>query len=223
MTLRIYGIARTRAFRALWTANELGIEYEHLPIEIRSANPEAQDYLKINPNGRLPAIVDDNFVLWESLAITMYLAKKHANGTLYPGSLEGEAKTWQWALWAVTEVDRGFNIYSLHADRLPPAERNPVALAEALRVLEQPLRALNKELADRPYLIGDTFTIADLNAAAVMSRGRHMDFTATPRVGEWLERCLERPAARKTLALRDAADAATPDEVTRMIVARNRL
>src|ERR1700740_2886871 len=91
--LRIYGIARTRAFRALWVARELGIPYEHLPIEIGEAGARTPEFLAINPNGRLPVIVDGDFVLFESLAITMYLAKKHAHGTLYPASLEGEART----------------------------------------------------------------------------------------------------------------------------------
>jgi glutathione S-transferase len=194
-----------------------------MPIEIRDANPQVADYLKINPNGRLPAIDDDGFVLWESLAITMYLAKKHGLGRLYPTALQDEAKTWQWSLWALNEVDRGVNIWSLHAVRLPPEERNPKALAEALKVLEAPFKVLEAALADRPFLLGADFTVVDLNVAAVMSRALGMDHTATPRVGDWLRRCHARPAAREAVALRDAADAATPAEVTRMIVARNRL
>ena len=94
--LRIYGIARTRAFRALWVAMELGIDYEHIPLEIGSAGARTPEFLAVNPNGRLPAIDDDGFVLWESLAITLYLAKKHSTGGLYPATLEAEAKTWQW-------------------------------------------------------------------------------------------------------------------------------
>src|SRR5262245_13758751 len=79
--LRIYGIARTRAFRALWVANELGLDYEHIPVEIGERGARQAEYLAVNPNGRLPAIDDNGFVLWESLAITLYLAKKHATGT----------------------------------------------------------------------------------------------------------------------------------------------
>ena len=84
MSLRIYGIARTRAFRALWMAMELGLDYEHDPVEIGDAGARTPEFLAINPNGRLPVIVDDGFVLFESLAITMYLAKKHSPGRLYP-------------------------------------------------------------------------------------------------------------------------------------------
>jgi glutathione S-transferase len=219
--LRIYGIARTRAFRVLWIAKELGLDYEHIPIEIGERGARQPDYLAINPNGRLPAIVDDGFVLWESLAITLYLAKKH--GKLYPTTLQDEARTWQWSLWAVQEVDRGVNIWSLHAVRLPPEERDAKCREEALRVLAPPFKVLDGALADRPYLLGRDFTVADLNVAAVISRGIDMDLSATPRLGDWLLRCLNRPAAREAKRLRAEADAAVPVEVTREIARRNRL
>jgi glutathione S-transferase len=219
--LRIYGIARTRAFRALWMAEELGLDYEHVPIEIGPAGARKPDYLAINPNGRLPAIEDDGFTLWESLAITLYLAKKH--GRLYPTTLESEAKAWQWSLWAVQEVDRGVNIWSLHAVRLPPQERDPQRRAEALKVLEAPFKVIDRALAGCPYLLGKEFTVADLNVAAVISRAIDMDLSATPRLAQWLERCLERAAARSALALRAKADAEVPLEVTRMIARNNRL
>jgi glutathione S-transferase len=221
--LRIYGIARTRAFRALWIAKELGLDYEHIPVEIGQAGARQPEYLAINPNGRLPAIDDGGFALWESLAITLYLAKKHGTGRLYPATLEGEAKAWQWSLWSVQEVDRGVNIWSLHAVRLPPADRDPQRLAEALKVLEAPFRVLDGALADRPYLLGDDFTVADLNVSAVISRAIDMDLSGTPRLGDWLRRCLERPAARDARRLRQDADDAVPVDVTRAIARNNRL
>jgi len=221
--LRIYGIARTRAFRVLWVAKELKLDYEHLPVEIGDAGARTPEFLAINPNGRLPVIVDDGFVLFESLAITLYLAKKHANGTLYPGTLEAEARAWQWSLWAVTEVDRGVNIWSLHAVRLPPAERDERKRDEALDVLKAPFRVLDAALAKEPYLLGDAFTVADLNVAAVISRAVDMDLSAVSNLKAWLTRCLERPAARAALALKSKADSETPAEVTRRIARINRL
>ena len=221
--LRIYGIARTRAFRTLWIANELGLDYEHLPIEIGAAGARSPEFLAINPNGRLPFIVDNGFVLFESLAITLYLAKKHSNGNLYPETLEGEARTWQWSLWALNEVDRGVNIWSLHAIRLPPEDRDPAKLAEALKVIERPFKVLDEALSDRAYLLGDDFTVADLNVAAVISRAIDMDLSATPRLGDWLRRCLERPAAREARRLRQMSDDASPPDSIRLIARINRL
>ena len=223
MSLLIYGIARTRAFRALWIAEELGLAYEHLPIEIGDAGAGAPEFLKINPNGRLPFIEDDGFVLFESLAITLYLAKKHSTGKLYPGTLQGEAKAWQWTSWALNEVDRGVNIWSLHAVRLPQAERDAAKRDEALKVVAAPFKVLDAALARQDYLLGDDFTVADLNVAAVISRAVDMDLSAVPNLKAWLSRCLDRPAARKALALKTKADNETPPEVTRRIAKLNRL
>ena len=219
--LRIYGIARTRAYRALWMAMELGLDYEHLPIEIGDAGARSPEFLAINPNGRLPVIVDDGFVLFESLAITLYLAKKH--GKLYPVTLEGEAKAWQWSFWAIAEVDRGVNIWSLHAVRLPPQERNAALREEALKIIAAPFKVLDAALAKTPYLLGDDFTVADLNVAAVISRAIDMDLSHVPNLKDWLTRCLDRPAARAALALKTRADTETPPEVTRRIARINRL
>ncbi|MEJ0078369.1 MAG: glutathione S-transferase family protein [Alphaproteobacteria bacterium] len=223
MTLRIYGIARTRAFRALWIAEELGLSYEHLPIEIGDAGAGSPEFRKINPNGRLPFIEDDGFVLFESLAITFYLAKKHSNGELYPGLLEAEARAWQWSFWAIAEVDRGVNIWSLHAVRLPEAERDAAKREEALKVIAKPFRILDAAVAQQPYLLGDAFTIADLNVASVISRAVDMDLSAVPNLKTWLTRCLGRPAAQKVLALKAKADRETPADVTRHIARINRL
>ena len=223
MALKIYGIARTRAFRVLWMAKELGIAYEHHPVEIGMDGAKRPEFLAINLNGRLPAIDDNGFVLFESLAITLYLAKKHSSGRLYPGTLEGEAKCWQWSLWALNEVDRGVNIWSLHAVRLPPAERDAAKLVEALAVLAGPFKVLDAAVAKQPYLVGNEFTVADLNVAAVVSRAVDMDLSANPNLKTWLTRCVERPAARAALALKAKADAESPPDVIRRIARINRL
>ena len=221
--LRIYGVARTRAFRPLWVAKELDIAYEHLPIEIGGDGARTPEFLAINPNGRLPVIVDDGFVLFELLAITLYLAKKYSNGVLYPATLEDEAKTWQWSFWAIAEVDRGVNIWSLHAVRLPPAERDPALRDEALKVIAAPFKVLDTALAKTPYLLGKDFSITDLNVASVISRAVDMDLSAWPHLKAWLTRCFDRPAARAALALKSKSDNETSAEITRRIARINRL
>jgi glutathione S-transferase len=220
---RIYGVARTRAFRALWVAEELGLAYQHMPIEIGDAGARTPEFLALNPNGRLPVVADGDFVLSESLAITLYLAKKYGFGTLYPADLEDEAKAWQWSFWAIAEVDRGVNIWSLHAVRLPPAERDAGLREDALKVVGPPFKVLDTAVARQPYLLGDAFTVADLNVAAVISRAVDMDLSAWPHLRAGLTRCLDRPAARAALALKTKSDNETPAEVTRRIARTNRL
>jgi len=222
-SLRIYGVARTRAFRVIWICKEIGLGYEHVPVETGPAGSRGPDYLAINPNGRLPSIDDGGFILWESLAITMYLAKKHATGRLYPATLEGEARTWQWSMWALNEVDRAVNIWSLHAVRLPAEDRDAAKREEALKVLVAPFKVLDRALAERPHLLGETFGVVDLNVAAVISRAITMDLTETPHIRDWLHRCLERPAAREAGRLRADADARADINAIRDIARRNRL
>lgn len=221
--LRIYGIARTRAFRVLWMAEELGLDYEHLPIETGPAGARQPEYLAINPNGRLPAIDDGGFILWESLAINLYLAKKHSTGRLCPATLEGEAKAWQWSLWAANEVERGVNVWSLHAFRLPPEDRDPKLVEQAIKLLSAPFGVLDRALADRPYLLGEAFSVADLNVAAVAGRAVTLDTPETPRLAAWLRRCLERPAARKVQRMREEAEATVSVDAIRRSAANNRL
>ena len=190
---------------------------------IGEAGARAPEFLAINPNGRLPFIDDDGFVLFESLAITLYLARKYSSGTLYPATIEGEAKAWQWSFWAIAEVDRGVNIWSLHAVRLPEADRDAAKREEALKVIAAPFKVLDAAVSRQPYLLGADFTVADLNVAAVISRAVDMDLSAVPYLKAWLTRCLDRPAARAALAMKNEADAATPAEVTRRIAKINRL
>ena len=221
--LKIYGIARTRAFRVLWMAEELGLDYEHIAIETGAAGARQPGYLAVNPNGRLPAIDDDGFIMWESLAINIYLAKKHATGTLYPVTPQGEAKVTQWSLWAANEIERATNVWSFHAERLPLAERDPKIAAAAIELLAPPFRVLDRTLADRPYLLGDDFTVADLNVAAVALRSLAMDLSATPHYRDWLQHCYDRPAAQKVSRMRREAEAGASIDTVREAAKRNRI
>src|SRR5215468_4620638 len=104
--VKIYGIPRSRAFRTLWMAKELGLDYENVAVDFANDGTRTPQYLAVNPNGHVPAIDDNGFVLWESMAINLYLAKKYGAGTLYLTALEDEARTWQWSFWGMTEIER---------------------------------------------------------------------------------------------------------------------
>ena len=205
MTLKIHGIARSRAFRALWVAEEAGVPYEHIPTDSKSGAKQPE-FLALNPNGRIPAIEDGSFVLFESLAITLYLAKRYSSGKLYPVRLEDEARAWQWSLWGATEIETPLIEMVSNRVVLPPAERNESVAAVAEAKLPRPLAVLDAHLAKPPYLLGETFTVADLNIAALLYSAWYnkIDLSRWPRMTAWLDRCLTRPGAQRARKLREA-------------------
>jgi glutathione S-transferase len=206
MTLRIYGIAASRAIRNLWVAEELGIPYEHVPIHYRDdpdgpLGKNSPAFRRASLLGRVPAIDDDGFGLSESMAINLYLARKHGKG-LWPATVQGEGLAYQWSFFAVTEIDPAINEWARHALVLPEAERDAQVAAAALERLQRPFAAVDAALGRSPWLAGGSFTVADLNLAAAMFRARRMDHAARPNLARWLSECFSRPAARKAWALR---------------------
>jgi glutathione S-transferase len=195
--LKIYGTPRSRAFRTLWLAQELGLDYDNIPINTSGESREAS-YLAINPNGHIPTIDDDGLVVWESMAINLYLAKKYGLGTLYPTTLQGEALTWQWSLWGMTEVERPVLTAMFNRALFPEDKRDAAAADAAEEEMQGPLGVLDGAVAKTPYLIGNDFTVADLNVAAILSWARpaRIDMTPFPKVADWLGRCALRPAAK---------------------------
>jgi glutathione S-transferase len=198
MALKIYGIPRSRAFRTLWMAKELGLDYENVAIDMGKGETRTPDYLRINPNGHIPAIDDDGFILWESMAINLYLAKKHSPAALYPARLEDEARVWQWSFWGMTEVERPVLTALFHRALLPEDKRDAALADESERQLATPLKVLDAAVARTPYLLGEHFTVADLNVASILSWARpaRIDLGAVPKMADWFKRCSERPAAR---------------------------
>jgi glutathione S-transferase len=204
MTLRIHGIPRSRAFRNLWAAEEAGVAYENIATDFTEGVKQPA-YLAINPNGRIPALEDGGFVLWESLAINLYIAKRYAAGSLYPAGLEDEARTWQWSLWAANEIEKSLIDLVFNRIVYPPEKRDEPLAQAAEEKLQRPLAVLDAHLARSAYLLGDAFSVADLNVAGVMyaSWFFKIDYSRRPHVKAWLDRCFERPAALRARKLRE--------------------
>ena len=192
--IRIYGISGSRALRPLWTLEEIGVPYEHVKTHF-VGDSKKPEYLAINPNGRVPALVDGNLTLFESMAIDLYLARKYG-GALYPKSQEDEARTWQWSFWGMTELEPHLIQMMLHEAMLPEAQRNPAVVKAAAEALARPLKVLDSALLGREHLLGGAFTIADLNVASVLglSQLSGFDLSPWPDVKRWLDTCLARPA-----------------------------
>jgi len=198
MALKIYGVAPSRAFRTLWMAKELGLDYEHIKVDFATGDTRSPAHLALNPNGHVPVIDDDGFILWESMAINLYLAKKYGRDGLYPSRLVDEARAWQWSFWGMTEVERPVLTVLFNRAILPEDKRDAAAGDAAEKTLGGPLKVLDAALGHSSNLLGDRFTVADLNVASILAWARpaQIDMAPFPKVAEWLKNCAERPAAR---------------------------
>ena len=197
MTLTIYGPPMSRAMRTLWMAHELGLDFQHEYGFREDALIPTEALLAANPMGQVPVIDEDGFVLAESMAINIYLAKKH--GKLAPRSLEEEAQTLRWSFWIMTAVEVTLLDVLLKSRGLRGQKKDPEAAEAGIAALQQPFNVLNDALADRDYLLGDAFSVADLNVASVLAwaRAAGIDFAKQPHLDAWLERCLDREAAQR--------------------------
>jgi len=207
MGLKIYGSARSRATRVLWLAKELGLAYEHIPLAANDPKLKAPDFLKINPAGRIPAIEDDGGVaMGESLAINLFLARKYgakADSSLAPADAAEEARTVQWTCWAMTDLEGPMGTVYMHRGFYPEDKRDPKVAEAAEAQVQKPLAMLDGVLAKSAYLLGDHFTVADLNLAGVLSLTRMgaIDMSRFPHVAAWAKKCHDRPAAAEIRAM----------------------
>lgn len=197
--LKIYGTSMSRAGRALWAADELGIKFEHVPTGIGAAGSRTPEFLKINPNGHVPAIDDDGTIIWESMAINLYLADKYGKAPLWPAKAEDRGHVYQWSFWAMTEVEPHLITVLVNRMLLPKEQRNEQAAVSALEALKAPLKVLDQSLKGG-YLLGSEFTMADLNVASVLLLATLVgaDLGSVPAAKAWLEKCLGRPGAQKS-------------------------
>jgi len=199
MTLRIYGTAASRAARPLWVAQELGLDYQHIALPYLGGATRTPEFLKVNPNGRIPVVDDDGLLVWESMACSMYLAERFlgSDGLSLAARTHAErAEILRWTFWVVTECEKDALQFLMHAMLMPPERRKPQLAEESLRHLAGPLRILEGHLQDRPYLAGERFTVADICVASVLAwvEGADALMGQCPQVRDWLQRCLARPA-----------------------------
>ena len=213
--LTIYGVYRSRASRNIWLAEELGIPFNHVAViqHYRSVpagmlHTQSPEFLKINPSGLIPSIDDDGLVLHESLAINLYLARKHG-GPLAGVTVAEEGQIAMWALWAATGVEPHAINVLYHRLGNPNGVKDPKIADAAVEALKGPFAVLDKALEKSGWLVGDRFTVADLNAAEIVRYAQPAPelFEAAPRVKAWLAACQARPAFKKMWAARDAEPA----------------
>jgi glutathione S-transferase len=202
--IKIHGTFWSRAARAVWAAEELGLKYEHIPTTFTGGS-RTPEHLKLNPNGHIPVLDDDGLIVWESMAINLYLAEKYGKAPFWPSDVKSHAHVYQWSFWSMTETEAHLAAIFANKALYPPEQRSNTAVAAATEALKAPLEVLDDHLTGLPYLLGNDFTIADLNLAAVLWIGAYVDFdmSATPNVQKWLQYCLARPAFQRASKVDD--------------------
>lgn len=217
--ITIYGVYRSRALRNIWFLEEAGVPFRLVRViqASRLADPDAPDaplhsrhpdYLKINPNGGIPAMDDDGFTLSESFAINFYLARKFGPpvGT---DDMAESARFAQWSLFGATEIEPHAIQILMNRVQRPPEQRNEARVQEAIAALRAPLATLDRALAANKHLVGGRFTVADINVAEVVRYALPAPevLDAAPHVQAWLAACHARPAWQRIFARREAEPA----------------
>lgn len=198
MTLKIYGIAASRTSRPLWVAQELGLDYEHIPQVYEGGATHTPEFLALNPNGHIPVIDDDGIIVWESMACALYLAERYqaADGSSLAAQNHAErAEILRWTFWTVTECEKDALSFLMHRVAMAEERRKPELALQADRRLAPVLQVLEQHLQGRSYITGERFTVADICVASVLAWVQRADpMAACPRVADWLQRCTARPA-----------------------------
>jgi glutathione S-transferase len=193
--LQLYGNSRSRAIRCLWMLEEVGRPYQLVEKTTRADDLQTAEYLRLNPNARIPSLVDGDLVLWESMAINLYLAQKY-DGPMHCASPEVLGLAAQWSFWAMLEIEHLLLHLLEHRALLAEFARDASAIERNELLLKKPLGVLNDALARLDYLAGNSFTVADLNVAGILvwAKMARLNMSAYPDLTRWLDACLARPA-----------------------------
>src|SRR5215467_12719043 len=193
--LQLFGNPRSRAMRCLWMLEEMGQPYQLIEKSTRADDLQSAEYRQLNPNARIPTLVDGDLVLWESMAINLYLAQKY-EGPMHCASPEVLGLAAQWSFWAMLEMEALLLDLLQHRAMLPEFARDASYAERDELLLKKPLGVLNDALTGHDYLVGNSFSVADLNVASILIWGKmgRLDLSRHPNIAHWLDGCLARPA-----------------------------
>ncbi len=185
--------------KVLWLCEELGLPYSSANVVPPGKAKESADYVRLNPNGLIPTIDEDGFVLWESNAIVRYLAAKHANGSIFPSDLRVRADSDRWMDWQTTVLAPLASVLLNQIVRTPAEKRDNALIETTFKAIREKAGVLDAALAGRDYLAGNSFTMADIATGQWMWRYATLtpDRPKHANLEAWYARLQERPAFRK--------------------------
>lgn len=203
--ITIYGSLTSRATRNLWVLEELGLPYELQKVNLADGSHKKPEYLAIHPGGKIPAMRDSDgdVRMSESFAINLYLAQRYGAGKLWPADPAGQAGCLQWSMWAATEAE--MPIVAVVVEKLfkPAEKKDEATITRNTERFTPEVKYVDSYLAGREYLVGNSFTIADLNVACILGSLNRIGFDLAPypNLARWLKACVSRPANQKVAAM----------------------
>ena len=189
--------------KVLWVCDELEIQYEREDIGGPFGGNQEPGYLAMNPNGRVPTVIDDETVLWESNVIVRYLCEKHAPNSLYPSELAERAVAGQWMDWQQTTVGPAIFPVFWGLVRTAPEERDMEAIGRGRDLLEKTLVILDERLSRAKYVAGDSFTMGDIPLGIMVYRWFNLDIERKdlPNLARWYDHLTDRPGFQTTVMI----------------------
>jgi glutathione S-transferase len=204
MALTIWGrISSVNVQKVVWCAEELGLTYERIDAGGAFGVNDTPRYLAMNPNGLVPTIDDDGFVLSESNAIVRYLAARHGAESLWPEALQARAQVDRWMEWQSTEWTPSMRDVFWQLVRVAPEARDAGAVEASRRKSEKLAGILDAHLASRRWIAGEGFTLADLVNGCAAHRWLHLPMERVPRpnLERWYGELRSRAASHAVTSL----------------------
>ncbi|KAF1038800.1 glutathione S-transferase [Burkholderia lata] len=205
--MKLYGFAGTRSQRALWGLKELDADFEFISVNLLQGEHKRPEFLRLNPAGKVPVLVDGDLVIPESAAIVLYLADKYPEKALLPVDPALRAEAYRWVMFAVTELEQPLWRITRHSFIYPPEKRSPADIELAREDFRTMAAILDKHLEGREFIVGDTLTVADCVTAYLIDWAGECNLIESfPQLRAYLERLYARPKAPQRIA--DARKAA---------------
>ncbi|AUX48408.1 glutathione S-transferase [Sorangium cellulosum] len=199
--MKLYEFPPTRSIRARWTLQELGVDFEAIEVNLVAGDHHRPEFRKINPAGKVPALVDGDFVVTESVAIALYLAEKYPQKRLLPTDLRQRAEVDRWLLFTVTELEQPLQRIVRHTSLYPEALRQPAEVDLAGREFKEMAAVLEGHMQGRQFVVGDGVTVADFVLAYTLDWGNEAKLLGDcPKLISYMERMYARPNAAPRIA-----------------------
>ena len=202
--LKVWGRANSSNLKKVtWLCEEIGLPHERIDAGMAFGVVDTPEYRKLNPNGLVPTIDDEGFILWESNAIVRYLAAKHAAGTLWPTDLKVRADADRWMDWCTSTLSPTVRPVFWNLVRTPPEQRNMKEIEDGSKNMAELLVRLDAALAGRNFIAGDQFSMGDIAFGPIVYLVNNVAFDR-PKLANydaWYARISGRPAFRKVVAL----------------------